>query len=78
MKKRLWRIIFIKIKIKTIWGSIVANSILRALSYRILIVFCSLFYASSSFAMVNNDEFRISLVNSLSENSETNLTKVYA
>ena len=70
MKKRLWRIVFIKIKIKTIWGSIVANSILRALSCRIQIVFCSLFCASSSFAMVNNDEFRISLVNSLSENSE--------
>ena len=36
----------------------------------LLIVFCSLFYASSSFAMVNNDEFRISLINSLSKNSE--------
>ena len=63
MKKRLWRIIFIKIKIKTIWGSIVANSILRALSYRVLLVFCSFFYSSSSFAMVDNDDFRI-----LSEN----------
>ncbi|MAI19328.1 MAG: hypothetical protein CBC71_10335 [Rhodobacteraceae bacterium TMED111] len=47
-----------------------ANSILLTLSYRVLIVFCSLTYASSSFAMVNNDEFRISLINSLSKNSE--------
>ena len=46
------------------------NSILHALSYSVLTVFCSLFYASSSFAMVNSDEFRISLINSLSKNSE--------
>lgn len=47
-----------------------ANSILHALSYRALIVFCSLFYASNSFATVNNDEFRKSLTNALSKNSD--------
>jgi hypothetical protein len=48
----------------------VANLILHVLSYRVLIVFCSLFYASNSFATVINDEFRKSLTNALSKNSD--------
>ena len=70
IQKHLWRIICTTTKIKTYWGSMVAISVFRSLSYRVLIVFCFLFCASSSFAMVNNDDFRISLINSLSKNSE--------